>query len=143
MITGAVLERTFNAGEKLPRARIEKREAQYLYSMGEDFVLMDTETFEQMTVTRKDIGSGALYLKENMNVMVLSYDNRVIGVEVPNFVELKVVETEPGFKGDTATGGSKLAKLETGAEVKVPLFVSTDDVIKVDTRTNEYIERVQ
>ena len=103
---------------------------------------MDNQTYEQITVTREDIGDGANYLKENMNVVILSYDNRVIGVEVPNFVELAVVETEPGFKGDTATGGTKLAKLETGATVKVPLFVNVGDVLKVDTRTGTYIERV-
>lgn len=142
VITGAVLERTFNAGEKLPRALIERREAQFLYSVDDDYTLMDNQTYEQITVKREDIGDGANYLKENMNVVVLSYDNRVIGVEVPNFVELVVVETEPGFKGDTATGGTKLAKLETGATVKVPLFVNVGDVLKVDTRTGTYIERV-
>lgn len=142
VITGAVLERTFNAGEKLPRALIERREAQFLYSVDDDYTLMDNQTYEQITVKRQDIGEGANYLKENMNVVVLSYDNRVIGVEVPNFVELVVVETEPGFKGDTATGGTKLAKLETGATVKVPLFVNVGDVLKVDTRTGTYIERV-
>ncbi len=142
VITGAVLERTFNAGEKLPRAHIERREAQFLYSVDDDYTLMDNQTYEQITVKREDIGDGANYLKENMNVVVLSYDNRVIGVEVPNFVELAVVETEPGFKGDTATGGTKLAKLETCATVKVPLFVNVGDVLKVDTRTGTYIERV-
>lgn len=143
VITGAVLERTFNAGEKLPRALIERKEAQFLYSIGDEYTFMDTETYEQITLSKEDVGSGAQYLKENMNVFVLSYDNRVIGVEVPNFVDLKVVETEPNFRGDTATGGSKPAKLETGAVVKVPLFVNVGDIIKVDTRTGEYIERVQ
>ncbi len=143
VITGAVLERTFNAGEKLPKALIERKEAQYLYSVGDDYTLMDTSSYEQLTVSREDIGSGAQYLKENMNVFVLSYDNRVIGVEVPNFVDLEVVETDPGFKGDTATGGSKPAKLETGAVVKVPLFINQGDFIKVDTRTGGYIERVK
>lgn len=142
VITGAVLERTFNAGEKLPKAHIERREAQYLYSVDEDYTFMDTTSYEQITVPRQTIGNGAQYLKENMNCFVLSYDGRVIGVEVPNFVDLKVVETEPGFRGDTATGGSKPAKLETGAVVKVPLFVNVGDVIKVDTRTGQYIERV-
>jgi len=142
VITGAVLERTFNAGDKLPRAHIEKREAQFLYAMDDEMTFMDTETFEQTVITRQNVGPGAMYLKENMNVFILSYDNRVIGVEVPNFVELKVVETDPGFKGDTATGGSKPAKLETGAVIKVPLFVNVGDVLKVDTRTGTYIERV-
>ena len=143
VITGAVLERTFNAGEKLPKALIERKEAQFLYAVGDEFTLMDTATYEQITVRRGDLGNGAQYLKENMNVSVLSYDNRVIGVEVPNFVELEVVETDPGFKGDTATGGTKPAKLETGAVVKVQLFVNTGDVLKVDTRTGTYIERVK
>ncbi len=142
VITGSVLERTFNAGERLPKAHIEKREAQFLYSVGDELTFMDTETFEQTVVTREGVGSGALYLKENMNVSIMSYDSRVIGVEIPNFVELKIVETDPGFRGDTATGGTKPAKLETGAVVKVPLFVNTGDVIKVDTRTGTYIERV-
>lgn len=142
VITGAVLERTFNAGEKLPKALIERREAQFLYAMDEDYTLMDTESYEQVTVRREEIGAGANYLKENMNVVVLSYDSRVIGIEIPNFVDLKVVETDPGFKGDTATGGTKAAKLETGAVVKVPLFVNVGDVLKVDTRTGTYIERV-
>ncbi|HHW17912.1 MAG TPA: elongation factor P [Firmicutes bacterium] len=142
VITGAVLERTFNAGEKLPRAHIEKREAQYLYNVGDDYTFMDTSTYEQITISKEDVGPGVVYLKENMNVFILSYDGRIIGVEIPNFVDLKVVETEPGFRGDTATGGSKPAKLETGAVVKVPLFVNVGDVIKVDTRTGEYIERV-
>lgn len=142
VITGSVLERTFNAGEKLPKALIERKEAQYLYSVDDDYTLMDTASYEQMTVTRDDFGNGAQYLKENMNVFVLSYDNRVIGIEVPNFVDLRVVETDPGFKGDTATGGSKPAKMETGALVKVPLFINIGDVIKVDTRTGQYIERV-
>lgn len=142
VITGAVLERTFNAGDKLPRAHIEKREAQFLYAIEDDMTFMDTETYEQTTITRQDIGSGTMYLKENMNVYIMSYDSRVIGVEIPNFVELAVAETDPGFKGDTATGGTKPAKLETGAVVKVPLFVNVGDVIKVDTRTGGYIERV-
>jgi elongation factor P len=142
VITGALLERTFNAGDKLPRAHIEKREAQFLYAVGDDMNFMDTETFEQTMITRQDVGSGEIYLKENMNVFIMSYDSRVIGVEIPNFVELAVAETDPGFKGDTATGGTKPAKLETGAVVKVPLFVNVGDVIKVDTRTGGYIERV-
>ncbi|MGI6642674.1 MAG: elongation factor P [Bacillota bacterium] len=142
VLTGNVLERTFNAGEKLPRAHIEKREAQYLYSMGDDYTFMDTETYDQIVISKDDVGNGVIYLVENMSVSILSYDNRVIGVEIPNFVELVVTDTEPGFKGDTATGGTKQATLETGAVVKVPLFISVGDKIKVDTRTNTYIERV-
>jgi len=142
VITGSVLERTFNAGEKLPRAHIERREAQYLYGMGDELTFMDVTTYEQVTLSREVVGEGVLYLKENTNVYIMSYEGRVIGVEIPNFVELQVVETEPGFKGDTATGGTKQAKLETGAVVKVPLFVNVGDVLKIDTRTGEYIERV-
>jgi len=142
VITGAVLERTFNAGEKLPRAHIERREAQYLYSVGEHYTFMDNATYEQNTLSKQEVGDSVQYLKENMNVHILYYDGRIIGVEIPNFVELEVVETEPGFKGDTATGGSKPAKLETGAVVKVPLFVNVGDVIRIDTRTGQYIERV-
>ena len=142
VITGAVLERTFNAGEKLPRAHIERREAQYLYSMGDELTFMDVTTYEQVTLSREAVGEGVWYLKENTNVYIMSYEGRVIGVEIPNFVELEVVETEPGFKGDTATGGTKQAKLETGEVVKVPLFVNVGDVLKIDTRTGEYIERV-
>ncbi len=142
VITGGVLERTFNAGEKLPRARIEKREAQYLYGVGDDYTFMDLETYDQTMVSKNEIGNGVQYLKENMNVAILSYDNKVFGVEIPNFVELAVKQTDPGFKGDTASGGTKPAVLETGAVVKVPLFVNVGDTIKVDTRTNTYIERV-
>ena len=142
VITGSVLERTFNAGEKLPRAHIERREAQYLYGMGDELTFMDVTTYEQVTLSREVVGEGVLYLKENTNVYIMSYEGRVIGVEIPNFVELEVVETEPGFKGDTATGGTKQAKLETGAVVKVPLFVNVGDILKIDTRTGEYIERV-
>lgn len=142
VITGGVLERTFNAGEKLPRARIEKREAQYLYGVGDDYTFMDLETYDQTMVSKDEIGNGVQYLKENMNVAILSYDNKVFGVEIPNFVELAVKQTDPGFKGDTASGGTKPAVLETGAVVKVPLFVNVGDTIKVDTRTNTYIERV-
>ncbi|HHV78958.1 MAG TPA: elongation factor P [Firmicutes bacterium] len=140
--TGNVLEKTFAAGEKLPRAHLERREAQYLYSSGEEYVFMDTQSYEQLTLTAEQIGDGVKFLKENDTIWILTHEGKHIGVELPNFVDLKVVETEPGFKGDTATGGSKPAKLETGAVVKVPLFIDVGDVIKVDTRTGTYIERV-
>ncbi|MGI6620062.1 MAG: elongation factor P [Bacillota bacterium] len=142
VITGAVLEKTFSAGERVPRARIERREAQYLYSVGDDYTFMDVNTYDQTTISKETLGEGILYLKENMNVHIMTYEGRVIGVELPTFVELEVVQTDPGFKGDTATGGSKPATLETGAVVKVPLFVNVGDVLKIDTRTGEYIERV-
>jgi elongation factor P len=142
VITGAVLEKTFNAGERVPRARIERRETQYLYSVGDDYTFMDVSTYDQTTINRETIGEGVLYLKENMNVHIMTYQGRVIGVEIPTFVELEVVQTDPSHKGDTVTGGTKPATLETGAVVKVPLFVNVGDVLKIDTRTGEYIERV-
>ena len=142
MISGAVLERTFNAGEKLPRARIERREAQFLYSVDEDYTFMDLGTYDQTTITKSILGDRVLYLKENSNVHIMTYEDKVIGVDIPNFVELEVVDTDPGFKGDTATGGTKQATLETGAVLKVPLFINIGDVLKVDTRTGEYMGRV-
>lgn len=140
--TGQVFERTFRAGEKLNRAMIERKTMQYLYSEGESYYFMDTETFEQIPLNKDQVGDAILYLKENMEAKVMFYEGLSIGLELPTFVELKVTQTDPGFKGDTATGGSKPATLETGAVVQVPLFVNTDDTIKVDTRTGEYLSRV-
>ncbi len=139
--TGAVLERTFAAGEKLPRAHVERKEVQYLYSTGDEYVVMDTQTYEQFNLTQDQLGDSAKFVKENMTLWVLTHAGNFIGVEIPNFVELEVVETDPGVKGDTATGGSKPAKLETGAVVKVPLFINVGDKIRVDTRTGTYLER--
>lgn len=140
--TGAVYERTFAAGEKVARAHVDRREMQFLYESGDEFVFMDTRTFEQMSLDRAAMRDASKYLKENMTVWVLMYEGRQIGVELPNFVELRVVETEPGVRGDTAAGGSKPAKLESGAVVRVPFFIEQGDLIRVDTRTGEYIERV-
>ncbi|HHY47693.1 MAG TPA: elongation factor P [Firmicutes bacterium] len=140
--TGYVIEKTFRAGEKLPRAHIEYREMQYLYASGDEYYFMDTGTYEQLTLTREKLGDAIKYLKENMVLGILMYEGAPIGVELPNFVDLKVVETEPGVRGDTAQGGSKPAKLETGAVVQVPLFVNTGDMIRVDTRTDQYLERL-
>ncbi|CAB1128918.1 elongation factor P [Candidatus Hydrogenisulfobacillus filiaventi] len=139
--TGGVVDRTFNAGERVPAARVERREMQYLYSSGDDYTFMDSENFEQHTIPSADIGPGVRFLKENMTVWIVFYKGAVIGVDLPNSVELKIVETEPGFKGDTATGGTKPAKLETGAVVKVPLFIENGTTIIVDTRTGEYLGR--
>ncbi len=139
--SGAVVERTFNAGEKLPRAHLERREMQYLYQSDELYTFMDTEDYEQLSLSKEQIGDGVKYLKENMLVNILFFQGQTFGVDLPNSVELKVVETEPGVRGDTATAGTKPAKLETGAIVKVPLFINIGDVLKVDTRTGEYIER--
>ncbi|MBC7347675.1 MAG: elongation factor P [Clostridia bacterium] len=140
--TGAVIERTFRAGEKVPQVRVERREMQYLYHDGENYVFMDTTSFEQLSLPREKLEDAARFLKDDMTVYVLLHEGETIGVELPNFVELKVVQTEPGVRGDTATGGSKPAVLETGAVVQVPLFIEEGDVIRIDTRTGEYIERV-
>lgn len=140
--TGQSFERTFRAGEKLNRAIIERKTMQYLYPDGDTYNFMDTQTFEQIPLSSEQLGDASKFLKENMEVMVMFYDGVSIGVELPTFVELAVTETDPGFKGDTATGGTKPATLETGALVQVPLFINVNDVIRVDTRTGEYLSRV-
>lgn len=139
--TGAVVERTFNAGEKLPKAHIDRREMQFLYESDGMFNLMDTETFEQIELGQDHLGDAKKFLKENMNIGVMFFQGTVIGVDLPNSVELEVVETDPGIRGDTATGGTKPAKLETGYVVKVPLFINIGDVLRIDTRSGDYIER--
>ncbi|MEQ8236823.1 MAG: elongation factor P [Syntrophomonadaceae bacterium] len=139
--SGGVVEKTFRGGEKLHRAHLDKRAMQYLYKDGDAYVFMDNDNYEQITISAGDIGDGVKWLLENMNIQVLMYQSEIMGVEMPNFVELTVVETEPGVKGDTATGASKLAKLESGASVQVPLFINTGDRLRIDTRTGEYMER--
>lgn len=139
--TGFTIERTFRAGEKIPRAHIDYREMQYLYSSGEDNFFMDTSTYEQINLSDEKLGDNKKYLKENMIIGVQMYEGAPIGVELPNSVELVVVETDPGLRGDTASGGTKPATLETGAVVQVPLFVNIGEVIRVDTRTGQYLER--
>jgi elongation factor P len=139
--TGAVIDRTFNAGEKVPRAQLDEREVQYLYANGDEYTFMDTETYDQYTVSARDLGDALHFLIENMTLSLLFHEGRVIGVELPNSVVLTVVETDPGLKGDTAQGGTKPARLETGYVVKVPLFVNTGDRVVVDTRTGEYLSR--
>jgi elongation factor P len=139
--TGAVTEETFRPEEKFGRARIERTEAQYLYRDGGDFVVMNTQTYDQTPLTAEQIGDGVRWLKENDTVTLLTYDDRILGVELPISVELEVTETEPGFRGDTANAGTKPATLETGAVVDVPLFVSTGDRIRIDTRNGRYQER--
>ena len=141
LCTGAVVERTFNAAERLPNAEVVRREMQYLYENDGMYVFMDNETYEQIELNNDQLGSAMNFLKENMNVKISSFDNRILGVELPNTVELTVVETEPGIKGDTATGGNKNATMDTGYVVKVPLFINEGDVLRIDTRTGEYIER--
>lgn len=140
--TGSTVERTFRGGEKLPKAHLDRREMQYLYSDGDGYVFMDNENYEQTTITRNQIGDGVKWLLENMTISVLIFQNNIIGLELPNFVELEVTDTEPGIKGDTATGATKNATLETGAVVQVPLFVNTGDRLRIDTRTSQYMERV-
>jgi elongation factor P len=140
--TGAITERTFNAGERVPHAFLERREMQYLYHQDDDYVFMDQQSYEQVTLNTGLLGDATLYLKDNTVVTVVYYEDRPIAVELPNAVDLTVVEAAPGIRGDTASGGSKPARLETGATVQVPLFVEVGEVIRVDTRTGEYLERV-
>ena len=142
VITGAVLERTFNPSEKLQGAEIEKRDMQYLYNDGELYYFMDNNTYDQMPLNAEQIGDALKYIKENMNVTMLSFKGKVFAVEPPMFVELEVTYTEPGFSGNTTTTSGKPAKLETGLEIQVPLFVNIGDILKIDTRTCEYMERV-
>ncbi|NLW07414.1 MAG: elongation factor P [Clostridia bacterium] len=139
--TGGIVERTFRAGEKVARAHIDRREMQYLYNDGDNYYFMDTETYEQTSLRKEQLDDAVKYLKDNMNIHILAYQGETIGVELPNSVELEVVETEPGVKGDTATGATKNAVLETGATIQVPLFIEKGDKIRIDTRTGEYIER--
>ena len=139
--SGNVLEKTFRAGEKVANASLDKREMQFLYKEGNDYIMMDNESYEQLAVTAAHIGDGVKYLKDNMEVSILMHDGRIIGVDIPNHVELEVVDTPPAEKGNTAQGGTKPATLETGAVVNVPFFISNGDRIRVDTRTNEYLDR--
>lgn len=142
IVTGATVERTFNPSDKMPKAHIERKDMQYLYNDGDLYYFMDTETYEQLPLNQSTIGDALKFVKENEIVKILSHKGNVFGIEPPIFVELEITETEPGFKGDTATGASKPATVETGATVKVPLFVSQGDRIRIDTRTGEYMERV-
>jgi elongation factor P len=139
--TGGVVERKFNAGERVPKARIERREMQFLYKDGDNFIVMDTQNYEQFSLTAQQIGDGVKWLKENMSLGAVFFQENVIGVDIPNSVQLAVAETEPGVKGDTATGGTKPATLETGAVVNVPFFVNIGDVLIIDTRTGSYVQR--
>ena len=142
VITGAVLERTFNPSEKLQGAEIEKRDMQYLYNDADLYYFMDNETYEQIPLNVDQIGDALKYIKENMNVTILSFKGKVFNVEPPMFVELEVTYTEPGFSGNTTTTSGKPATLENGLEISVPLFVNIGDVIRIDTRTGEYMERL-
>jgi elongation factor P len=140
--SGGVTERTFRAGEKVERAVMDRREMQFLYSSGDDYFFMDNETYEQMTISKEELGGDVRYLKENMSIGVLLYEEKIFGIDLPTSVELTVAETDPGIKGDTASGGSKPATLETGLVVQVPFFINVGDTLRIDTRTGVYIERV-
>ena len=142
IINGGVVEKTFRPNEKFPQARIDRNDMQYLYSDGELYHFMDVNTYEQIALNSDDIGDSLKFVKENEMVKVCSYNGKVFAVEPPLFVELEITDTEPGFKGDTATGASKPATVETGAVVYVPLFVEQGEKIKIDTRTGEYLSRV-
>ncbi len=142
--TGKVLDNTFRSGESVEVVRVERRKYQFLYKDSAGYVLMDNDTYEQMTVQEELFGDGRKFLKESTEVELLMDDkDQIINVDIPIFVNLEVIETEPGFRGDTATNVMKPAKLETGAEINVPLFVNEGDMLKVDTRTGEYVERVK
>ena len=142
VISGAVIEKTFNPSDKFPGAEIEKKVMQYLYNDGDLYYFMDNETYDQMPLNKEQLGDCLKYLKENTEVTILSFKGSVFAVEPPTFVELEVTYTEPGFSGNTTTTSGKPATLETGLELQVPLFVNIGDVLKIDTRTCEYMERV-
>ena len=140
--TGQVVDRTFRAGERVERAILDKAEMQYLYKEGNDYVMMNVETYEQLNVPGVAIGDSVKYLKENMVVQILMHDGKIIGVDLPAHVELEVIDTAPNEKGNTSNSGTKPATLEGGAVVNVPFFVVNGNIIRVDTRTNEYLDRV-
>ena len=142
VITGAVVEKTFRPTEKMPKAHIERKDMEYSYNDGDLYYFMDQETFDMIPIGKEQVGDSLKFVKENMVCKILSYKGNVFGIEPPTFVDLAISETEPGFKGDTATGATKPATLETGAVIQVPLFVDGSDIIRVDTRTGEYMERV-
>jgi len=139
--TGAVIDKTFNAGEKVPKAHIERRDVQYLYNDGQSYHFMDMESYDQFSMEKEQLDDAVKYLKENMTIQILMFQGKSIGIDLPNFVELTVVETAPGIKGDTASGGTKPATLETGYVVQVPFFINEGDVLQIDTRSGHYIKR--
>ncbi|MFA5341033.1 MAG: elongation factor P [Clostridia bacterium] len=139
--TGSIVERTFNPSDKFEIARMEKKDMQYLYADGDLFYFMDVETYDQIPINGQSLGDSLEFVKENEIVQILSYKGEIFGVEPPNFVVLEITHTEPGFAGNTAQGATKPATVETGAQIKVPLFVNIGDLVRVDTRTGEYMER--
>ncbi|HEY9720745.1 MAG TPA: elongation factor P [Oscillatoriaceae cyanobacterium] len=138
---GSTVEKTFRAGEMIPVANLDKREMKFSYGSGDEYFFMDQETFDMVPLTKEQLGDNTQWLQEEMPVQVLYFDNSVIGVDIPNMVELEIVETDPGVRGDTATGGSKPAKMSTGAVVAVPFFINTGERIRIDTRTGQYLGR--
>jgi len=140
--SGSIIERTFKAGEKFDSVEIERRKKQYLYSAGENLVFMDMETYEEIQIPKAQLGETTRFMKENVEVEGLYIGEEFLGIELPTFVELEVTHTEPGIRGDTVSNVTKPAILETGAEVEVPLFVDNGDIVKIDTRTGEYVERI-
>jgi elongation factor P len=141
--TGATIDKTFRAGEKMEQAILERKKMNFLYSQDDEYFFMDMDTFDQFPIPSKSIGSAVKYLKDNTEVEVLSHNEKVLGVDLPMAMEFEVTETDPGLRGDTASGGSKPATIETGAVVSVPLFINVGEKIRVDTRTDSYIERVK
>jgi elongation factor P len=143
MINGRVVDQTFRSGEKVEKPDMEEKEMQYLYREGDNFVFMDNATYDQVYLTKDQVGEQARFLQDNINIKLLYFNQEPLDLELPNFVELTITSTEPGFKGDTATGGNKPATVETGAVIQVPLFISEGDRIRIDTRTGEYMERAK
>ena len=143
LLSGRVLDQTFRSGERVKRPDLMEREMQYLYREGDRFCMMDNETYEQFMLTAEQVGDALLYLTENLDVKVLFFNQQPVALEVPTFVELAVTQAEPGLRGDTATGGTKPATLESGVTIQVPLFINEGDRVKVDTRTGSYIERLK
>lgn len=142
VVTGAVIEKSYNPTAKVQQAFVERKDMEYLYNDGDLYYFMDLESYEQMPISKDALSDNFRFVKENTVCKIVSYKGKIFSVEPPIFLELEVTETEPGFKGDTATNVTKPATLETGAEIKVPLFISVGDIIKIDTRTGEYLERV-
>ena len=139
--TGSVVERTFNPGEKIPKAHVDNRKMQYLYENDEMYVFMDNETYEQSELTKEQLGDALKYLKENMDISIMMFQGTILGVDLPNTVELNVKETEPGIRGDTSSGGSKPAVMETGLVVQVPFFINADDRLIINTSDGSYVSR--
>lgn len=142
-LSGNVLDRTFRSGERFDEPDLEERDMQFLYATGNSYTFMDTESYDQLTFEKSQLGENADLLKENMTAKIVIYEHRPIAVELPIFIELKVVDADPGVRGDTASGGTKPAVVETGATIKVPLYLEIGTVIKIDTRTRAYVERVR